>query len=81
MNGIFIIGFQKAGTTFLHHLLAQHPEISSNKVKEPHFFCCNHDFINQNFENYLGLFNKKQFFIDSSVSYIHDEAALLQIKD
>jgi hypothetical protein len=34
----FVIGAPKAGTTSLHHYLAQHPEIQMSAVKEPSFF-------------------------------------------
>lgn len=34
-----IIGAMKAGTTSLHHYLAQHPEIGMSSAKEPNFFC------------------------------------------
>ncbi|WP_440877755.1 sulfotransferase family protein [Vibrio natriegens] len=36
---LFIIGEQKSGTTTLHSLLDQHPEISMSTMKEPGFFC------------------------------------------
>ncbi len=36
--GFLIAGAQKAGTTALHHFLAQHPEIGMSKVKELHWF-------------------------------------------
>ena len=34
-----ILGFAKCGTTTLHALLADHPEIYMSRVKEPRFFC------------------------------------------
>lgn len=33
-----IVGAMKSGTTCLYHLLCQHPEIASCRVKEPEFF-------------------------------------------
>lgn len=36
--GIFIIGASKAGTTFLHSCLVQHPTVCDNVIKEPFFF-------------------------------------------
>jgi len=33
-----IIGVKKGGTTFLYHLLSQHPYVEPASVKEPHFF-------------------------------------------
>jgi hypothetical protein len=35
---VFIIGASKAGTTFLHTCLVQHPSISDVGIKEPFFF-------------------------------------------
>lgn len=35
---LFLIGAQKAGTTTLAYLLAQHPEIQLSQPKEPNFF-------------------------------------------
>jgi hypothetical protein len=34
----FVVGAYKSGTTALHHLLGQHPEIFLPHVKEPNFF-------------------------------------------
>jgi hypothetical protein len=34
----FIIGAPKAGTTSLHHYLAQHPQVQMSEPKEPRFF-------------------------------------------
>ena len=36
-----VIGASKAGTTSLHHYLAQHPDIYMSPVKEPHYFSLN----------------------------------------
>jgi hypothetical protein len=38
LPNFFIIGAAKAGTTSLHDVLSQHPEIFLSKVKEPSFF-------------------------------------------
>jgi hypothetical protein len=35
---LFIIGSMKSGTTFLHDILASHPDIHMAKIKEPCFF-------------------------------------------
>jgi len=34
----FIVGFAKSGTSALHFLLSQHPDIYMSSVKEPHYF-------------------------------------------
>ncbi len=41
----FILGAAKSGTTTLHDLLSQHPDIFMSKVKEPSFFCENFQVI------------------------------------
>lgn len=35
---LFIVGAMKSGTTYLHHLLAQHPAIFMSPTKEPNYF-------------------------------------------
>lgn len=51
------IGAQKAGTTALHHYLAQHPQICLPAVKETHFFNNGHG----EFENGLAFYLSKYF--------------------
>jgi hypothetical protein len=36
---LFIVGEQKAGTTYLYNYLRQHPEVCMSVVKEPGYFC------------------------------------------
>jgi hypothetical protein len=38
LPNFLVIGAPKCGTTSLHSVLSQHPEIFTSKVKEPHFF-------------------------------------------
>ena len=52
----FIVGATRAGTTYLHHLLNNHPDIFMPKGKELHYF--NHDGkYNDKLKGYLPLFN------------------------
>ena len=39
---LFIIGSMKSGTTFLHDLLSEHPDIFMCTPKEPDYFADNH---------------------------------------
>lgn len=75
---IFILGFQKCGTTFLHNILQQHSEIALSDVKEPNFFSLKEELIDAHFDDYLSLY-KGENFIDSSINYVHDELALKKI--
>ena len=65
---VFLIGAQKAGTTTLAHLLAQHPEICVAKNKEPHYFTGNSNknlnWYRQQFPNY-----ENALCVDASTSY------------
>lgn len=55
--GFLCIGAQKAGTTALHHYLAQHPQICLPAVKETHFFNNGHG----EFGNGLAFYLNKYF--------------------
>ncbi|MFL0809477.1 MAG: sulfotransferase domain-containing protein [Agarilytica sp.] len=80
-KGIFIIGIQKSGTTWLHNLLCQVSSISSNKIKEPHFFSLKEKLLENNLLKYCGLYDdQKEMFLDSSVSYFNDKNSWNNIK-
>lgn len=80
---LFLIGAMKSGTTTLHELLAQHPEVSMSEPKEPCYFVPPDQLKNlwpemwrmgfcKNESAYLALFkNKPQalFFGESSTDY------------
>jgi hypothetical protein len=65
---VYLIGAQKAGTTFLSFLLDQHPQIVLSKPKEP-------DFYTRNYDKGLGWYRDKfeytgpEILIDASTSY------------
>lgn len=40
--GVLCIGAQKAGTSWLHHQLSEHPQIWGNPLKELHYFDARH---------------------------------------
>lgn len=42
MPNFFVVGAQKGGTSALHSVLAQHPQIFMSGNKEPRFFCFAH---------------------------------------
>ena len=48
---LFIVGAPRAGTTSLHSLLAQHPDVFMSAVKEPHYFARD---INRRYEEHIG---------------------------
>ncbi|MCF1420924.1 sulfotransferase domain-containing protein [Mangrovimonas futianensis] len=53
------IGAQKAGTTTLHEILNQHPELGLPKRKETHFFS-NTELFNKGLEHYFSYFKNKE---------------------
>lgn len=82
-NVAFIVGAQRAGTTYLSQLLDQHPQITMAKplIPEPKFF------MNGNSENKVEYFSKfyepteaTKLFIEKSASYIETPEAGRRIK-
>jgi hypothetical protein len=55
LPSFIIIGAAKAGTTSLHHYLAQHPALWMCPYKEPHFFSCD-AIYERGLDWYKGLF-------------------------
>ncbi len=51
----FIIGATRSGTTYLHHLLKQHPDIFMPQTKELHYFNSNGKY-SKDLKKYLGMF-------------------------
>lgn len=80
---LFLIGAMKSGTTTLHELLANHPEISMSEPKEPCYFVDSDQLKNlwpemwnmgfwKNESSYLALFKDKPqslYFGESSTDY------------
>ena len=90
----FIVGKPKAGTTALHYMLSQHPEVFMSPVKEPHHF--HRDYIEEaerrhngrfglpykNREDYLKLFTQvenEKVIGESSTGYIYSKRAAQEI--
>jgi hypothetical protein len=80
----FIVGAQRSGTTYLYHLLAEHPEIEMAKPlrPEPKFFLLN-DLFEQGLVYYEDHFfeNKAGAWLrgEKSTSYIESEQAAQRI--
>jgi hypothetical protein len=55
----FLLGAGRCGTTTLHSMLQQHPEIFMSQVKEPSFFCSYFQVV-KNPVDYFRLFNPKK---------------------
>ena len=80
---LFIPGAAKSGTTSLHNLLNQHPEICMSSVKEPGYWKNEKfkDFKNIEKENYLNLFmkSKHKIFGESTTAYMYYDAFINNI--
>ncbi len=74
---LFLIGFQKSGTSTLHAMLSRHPDVSPGAVKEPFFF--EFAFNRSEFKNYLGSYDGIP--LDASTSYIYNPKALQRINE
>ena len=67
---LFLIGASKCGSTFLHYLLAQHPDICMSTLKEPRLF--NDDGYRERLDWYNSLFEhcgKQKYRGESSPTY------------
>ena len=83
-KNFFIIGCQRSGTTFLYHLLEQHPQICMSKPvrPEPKYFIQQRQ--QSDIPNYINTYFKDRkpgdLLGEKSTSYIEHEQALTQIK-
>ena len=80
VRAVFIVGAQKAGTTFLHNLLAAQPEFVSRPDKEPHYFSSDL-FEGQAFEDIFLPKESAEFLLDSSASYLHVDGTAERIAE
>ncbi|MBO6658332.1 MAG: sulfotransferase [Pseudomonadales bacterium] len=76
---LFIVGAPKCGTTTLHRILEQHPDICMSSFKEPHYFATDFDapqYI-RNERTYLNLFRQpdRKVVGESSPLYLYSDAA------
>jgi len=94
---LFICGAPKAGTTTMHALLSQHPQIYLTKDKEPHYFCSDFHaeavkfhggkkkiFHYKSENEYLNLFEdtgQTQYSGEASVTYFFSKLAAKNIYD
>ena len=68
---LFIIGAARCGTTSIHSILGQHPEIHASRWKEPTFFIGTNHQIISNPIAYFNLFNSpKRYRMESSQAYL-----------
>ena len=79
---LFIPGFPKSGTSSLHSMLCEHPEISEGRIKEPHTYSWNnryknrHSFFQKEYD-----FKGSTYCLDSSTSYMISKYAINRIID
>ncbi len=88
---LFIVGVAKAGTSYLHQLLASHDLVQMSEIKEPHYFSrasvqieSKHAGNVSQLSDYHQLFQEypdTQYFGESSPSYLWDELSASKIHD
>jgi len=72
------IGGHKCGSTWLHDMLVQHPEIDMPKQKEPRFFDI---YYKKGFNFYYNLWGGEGLMGEFSTSYFIDKGALHRIRE
>jgi hypothetical protein len=80
----FLIGAPKAGTTSLHHYLAEHPRLCAASEKEPYYFCSDLGDMSKVVDEkmYTALFracSPGQLSYESSVWYLYSQEAVPEI--
>ena len=93
---LFIVGQPKSGSTALHNLLHEHPQVFMAPYKEPHYFCRDFHaesdtfhksqvfFPIRNRDVYLKLFtpaNGETVVGESSVNYLYSESSAMEIAE
>lgn len=74
----FHLGTQRAGSTYLYNLLAQHPGAALSRIKEVNFYTVNYE---KGVDWYVGTFGKGIRRIDTSVKYfMKGQIAALRIR-
>jgi hypothetical protein len=80
---LYLVGAPKAGSSALGHFLAQHPQISLCRIKEPNFHCRDLDMPGPKTEaEYLGLFDptpETKFLMDGSILSLYSHTAAASI--
>ena len=80
---VFLVGAPKAGTSAMANFLAQHPQVSASRIKEPNFFCTDFDLPGPRTEDeYLSLFPVSEsttHLLDASVHYMQSRVAASEI--
>jgi len=71
-------GFQKAGTTYLHTMLIQHPDIYLTKSKELEYF--SRDFGKSAYENYFNQIGSEVYYGDISPQYLYTPGTAKNIR-
>lgn len=67
---LFVLGCAKCGSTTLHDILGQHPDIHANKAKEPTFFNWPFQVITNPIDYFRLFESPRRYRLDSSVIYI-----------
>lgn len=82
MKYLFVIGAQKAGTTYLYQLLKQHSSICVARFKELHFFQADREYRKgiENFKRKFDITEKTEYLADFTPSYIVETGTLEKIK-
>ncbi|GLB50007.1 sulfotransferase family protein [Neptunitalea lumnitzerae] len=83
LPNLFIPGAGKSGTSTLHILLNQHPDICMSTMKEPHFWTNPKLDIAKNLQEYLDLFEEKdkKYLGESSTGYMCFPFFIKRIKE
>ena len=76
---LFIIGINKAGSSWLHYLLDSHPEIYMSKIKEHNYFGKSYPRDMEKYHKYFPFNKPYVYFGESTPTYFYSEKTAREI--
>lgn len=77
---LFILGAARCGTTSIHGILRQHPDIHAPYMKEPTFFHWPMQFVTNPFAYFRMFSSERRYRIDASTTYLGSSETPLVLK-
>jgi len=78
---LFIIGVNKAGTSWLYHLLKEHPQINMSDRKELYYFGEDYPNAMDKYHLHFDLYNKYLYYGEATPTYYRNPEIAYQIKE
>ncbi|MFO7888725.1 MAG: sulfotransferase [bacterium] len=78
---LFIVGVNKAGTTWLYHLLKNHPDVQFSSQKELNYFDTQYPAGLKDYHSCFDFSLEKKYFAEGTPSYVRSDKTAVKIKE